>query len=481
MNHQKILLFALGILIVSLCPGSLYTTALDYNGNPINKNGITLTPQTSSILITNYTQAINLDGLVDQTFGNGGIVTTNIGGANDTAYAAAIQSDGKIIAVGSTDKNGQNDWALVRYQTNGAIDPTFGTNGVVITNPGGTANVANACVLQPDGKIITVGWVRNAGPGYDWAIARYNSNGTLDTSFGTNGITITSLGGSHDEPYACLLQPDGKIIVIGDSDPAIAFNYDFAIARYKTDGTIDTSFGTNGITITNLGGTSDIAFAGVIQPDGKIVVAGQTNRNGGDFDFALVRYKTDGTLDTTFGTNGTTTTSVGGNTDEAYACALQPDGKIIAAGHTNVNGGRDFVIVRYSSEGIIDSTFGTNGITITNVGGTDDRAHACVLQPDGKTIIAGFTNRNAGNFDFALARYQTNGTIDPTFGTNGIVVTSLGGATDKSTACTLQPDGKIVVVGYANPNGGSDFAVARYINPFTLTSFTASYGSIGLI
>lgn len=223
-----------------------------------------------------------INGSLDTSFNSTGFVITNIGGATNSAQAVILQPDGKIVAGGSNLVLGSNDFALVRYNTNGSIDTTFGTNGIVTTNFGSGSDSITHLALQTDGKIIAVGSV-TIGGSVDFGLARYNSNGSLDNSFGTNGL-VTTLIGTTDIPRAVLIQSDGKIVAIGQAN--IAGINEIALVRYNTNGFIDTTFGTNGLVITSFGpATADIAFEAVLQPDGKIVIAGQSNT-----DFALARY-----------------------------------------------------------------------------------------------------------------------------------------------------------------------------------------------
>ena len=306
------------------------------------------------------------DGGIDTTFGTGGRVTTDFGPYDDEANAVAIQADDKIVAAGTTGGT-DRDFALARYNTDGTLDTTFGTGGKVttdFTDIRGTITTwgrsdsdnANAVAIQSDGKIVAAG---TAGV-TDFALARYNTDGTLDTTFGTGGRVTTY--SSANTPIssaiasAVAIQSDGKIVVAGyayNSDQQVNYNqYDFALARFNTDGTFDSTFGTGGIVVTAVGeGTDyDYAYAVAIQTDGKIVAAGATgprsNYGGTDDKFALVRYNTNGTLDTSFGTGGMVTTT---NYDKAYAVAIQSDGKIVAAGHGYSSSSyyTDFVVVRY--------------------------------------------------------------------------------------------------------------------------------------
>ncbi|MEV6050381.1 calcium-binding protein [Streptomyces sp. NPDC052107] len=396
--------------------------------------------------------ALAAPGDLDPTFGTGGKVTTDFSGNND--FATAAQADGKIIAVGQSDAGGGDfDFALARYNLDGSLDTTFGTGGKVTTNFGGVDG-ARGVAVQTDGKIVVAGFSNT-----DFAVARYNTDGSLDTTFNGTGAVTTDFGGGEDVAFGVALQADGKIVAAGSTN---AFGgLDFALARYNLDGSLDTTFGTGGKVVTDFGtGDNDIANGVVVQTDGKIVAAG-SGVSGSTLDFALARYNTDGSLDTTFGTGGLVTTDFGGDNDQALGVALQNDGKIVAAGFTNAGGTNDFALARYNTDGSLDTTFGTGGKVITDFGGTIDEAFGVAVQTDGKIVAAGITNAG-GTFDFALARYNTNGSLDTTFGTGGKVTTNFGGS-DVARGVTLQTDGKIVAAGSSNAGGTTDFALARYL------------------
>ncbi|MBI2337080.1 MAG: hypothetical protein HYU97_10030 [Deltaproteobacteria bacterium] len=241
---------------------------------------------------------------MDTTFGTGGLVTTDFSGSSlDQASEMVLQSDGKIVVGGYSDAGGSNDFALARYSSDGSLDTTFGTGGLVTTDFSGSSDdQARQMVLQSDGKIV-VGGYSDAGGSGDFALARYSSDGSLDTTFGTGGLVTTDFSGSSlDQAGPVVLQSDGKIVVGGYSDAG--GSNDFALARYSSDGSLDTTFGTGGLVTTNFSGSSsDVAIATVLQSDGKIVVGGISSA-GGSIDFALARYGSDGSLDTTFGTGG---------------------------------------------------------------------------------------------------------------------------------------------------------------------------------
>src|SRR5215213_1161685 len=268
-------------------------------------------------------------GDLDTTFDTDGKVTTTVGNSMSEAFAVALQPDGKFVAAGYANNASNRDFALVRYEVNGALDVSFGTGGKVTTDTGGADNEILAVAIQADGKIVAAGYSSN-GADDDFTLARYNANGTLDSSFGTGGIVKTNFNNSFDYSEAVLIQTDGKIVAAGYS-----FNgsfYDFALARYNSDGSLDTSFDEDGKVSTSIN-NFDSAYAVAIQTDGKIVAAGETG-TATNSDFALVRYNADGTLDTSFDTDGKVSTSIGSGNEFAEALLIQSSGKIVAAGHS---------------------------------------------------------------------------------------------------------------------------------------------------
>lgn len=337
------------------------------------------------------------------------------------------------------------------------LDITFGTNGKTLTDFTGGADVANALAIQPDGKIVVAGSaVNTVTSDTDFGLARYNSNGTLDPSFGEGGKVITDVGALGDIVSAIALQPDGKIVVAGQSFTAT--NFDFSLARYHANGTLDTSFGAGGKVLTDFNGNEDIAFALVIQPDGKLVVAGHAADELSDLDFALARYNPDGSLDVTFGTGGKVTTDFLTSDDQAFALVRQPDGKLLAGGAAinPDNSQSNFALARYDADGSLDLSFNT-GKVITSFGGASS-INALALLSNGKIVAAGgavqaseanVPNHGEVTNDFALARYDADGTIDPTFGVAGKVTTDIQGEDDQINDIAVQADGKMVAAGVA--------------------------------
>ncbi len=431
---------------------------------------ISSTAPGSSLVIGGFTYAPITIGNLDTAFSGAGKVTTDIGGNADEAHAVAIQGDGKIVAVGYSYNGTKDDFALVRYNTDGSLDTTFGTSGTVTTAIGSGDDRAYAVAIQSDGKIVAVGYSYN-GTKDDFALVRYNTDGSLDTTFGTYGIVTTAIGSGDDRAYAVAIQGDGKIVAAGvKSDyPGFSTPTLFALVRYNTNGSLDTTFGGTGMVTTSVGSFGgDAASAVAIHSDGKIVVAGHSRGEWGSV-FALARFNVDGSLDSTFGGTGIVTTSFapwGIDYDAfAYAVAIQGDGKIVTAGYRygfNYIFRNTIALVRYNSDGSLDTAFGTYGTVSTAIGNGDNKAYAVVIQGDGKITAAGYSY-NGTNDDFALVRYNANGSLDTTFGTYGTVTTAIGSGDDRAYAVAIQSDGKIVAAGYSYNGTNNDFALVRYL------------------
>jgi uncharacterized delta-60 repeat protein len=338
------------------------------------------------------------------------------------------------------------------------LDPTFGSDGRVSTPVG--AGKGEAVLIQSDGGIITAGRVA-VGGGIDFALTRHDADGKLDTGFGDGGIVTTDFAGQVDQANSVAVQPDGKIVVAGFAATGALLNAndDIALARYNSDGTLDTSFGTGGMVITDLGTKTELGRAVVIQPsDGKIVVAGTV-----DSDVVLVRYTPDGDVDTAFGQSGVTITDLG-NDDFANGVALTADGQVLVAGHTLGSGGNlDFALARYRADGALDQSFGTDGIVKTDIGGGDDFAEGLTVDTDGRIVVVGRATSST-ILDMAVARYHGDGTLDTGFGDNGRITADFHGKGEFGQDVAIQADGKIVAAGYTANGLDTEFALMR-INP----------------
>ena len=403
-------------------------------------------------------------GDLDPTFGNGGIVITSdtnlYPNLINIAWAMALQADGKIVVVGDGTLGTHNwDFAVVRYNPDGSLDSSFGGTGIVHTRLTSDYDGASAVAIQADGKIVVAGSRFSTTGGSSFAVVRYNTDGSLDTSFNGTGIVITSVNSSHDYAFSVAIQTDSKIVVAGTSGFSTS---NFAIVRYNADGTLDISFnGTGKVIPPVIGGISSIS----IQSDGKIVAAG-VSLDGSVSAFTLIRYNPDGSLDTSFNGTGKVFTSLGNSYSGAQELAIQTDGKIVAAGYSGGTLGNltvnDFALVRYNPDGSLDTSFNGTGKVITSVNNSDCTALSLGIQSNGKIVAAGYSRNDIGS-DFAVVRYNSNGSLDTSFNGTGKVITAFGGQ-DYAIATAIQADGKIVVAGGTDNLFWDfyDFVVVRY-------------------
>jgi uncharacterized delta-60 repeat protein len=400
---------------------------------------------------------------LDPTFGTDGKVTTAMNGVMTGAQAMVIQSDGRIIVGGGYGPGCKTvpytDFALLRYDLDGSLDPTFGTNGTVTTNYYYFDMVIDIA-LQADGKIVAAGSSADSGSHcYPWcnglfSVGRYDVDGNLDPSFGQNGKVLVDFGGFVDPPRALAIQPNGKIVIAGrDDDGGGAI---IAVARLNSDGSLDPTFGGDGRVTTRLGVRYDEPWE-ILFPDEKILLVGAYEAGINQWNFFLARYNSDGSLDTTFGSGGFVRTDLGTNHEKARAAVLQPDGKIVAVGNTATSGSDYRVaLVRYNADGSLDESFGDNGRVISDLIGFG-YANDVALQPDAKIVVAGYVDG-----DFVVARYNADGSLDTSFADTGYILTDFAGADDGATAVAIQQDGKIVAAGNADIGGTRHVALARY-------------------
>lgn len=417
-------------------------------------------------------------GDLDQSFGVHGIVATDLQVYYAIANAIAIQPDRKIVVAGAAGY--YYHFAVVRYNPDGSLDNSFGNNGFVQTDFGMDYDSIAGLKIQANGKIVVAG-PTDVGPNpQNFALARYNSDGSIDKTFnpsgavsGKPGLVITDFGLS-DVANGVAIQTDGKIIAAGTALNGGAF----ALARYNIDGSLDISFGNdgNGKVITDFGIGSDNGNAVTIQQNGKIIVAGQTGIGPTASNFALARYDIDGRLDTSFnptgaisGQPGLVVIDFGTGGERIRAVAIQAKGKIVAAGITNTGPNpQNFALARFNIDGSLDTSFGIEGKVITDFNNTSEQANGLLVQVDGKLVVVGRTD-NISNFGTSLAivRYNVDGVLDTTFGSSGTgaVVIELSGYGGESSSVALQSDGKIVSAGSGPSNTNPySFLLARYLS-----------------
>lgn len=405
-------------------------------------------------------------GSLDTTFGVGGKVFTSVNSLVEKSYGVVIQTDGKLVVAGyATSSITGKDFICVRYNTNGSLDNTFGTGGIVTTDLQlGSDDIAYGLALQSDGKIVAAGYSDN-GSNKDAALVRYNTDGTLDSTFGTNGKVLSDYDSlRQDEIKVVKIHPlTGNIIVGGAS--IISTNLAKpVVARYLSNGSLDTTFNHNGIRllwVTSLDyqylfSVEDLA----VQPNGKISAVGWRDFPGlsWDSDYWLGRINNDGTMDITFSTDGVVFANGGFNGhDRAYSMILQPNNNIL------VSGGSYYSTIKYDYSLFEANSSGTIGGSIAGSvdygSGLDDIAYGMAADMNGNYILGGSTG-TATNKSFGISRMTSTGSLDNTFATGGKLTTSFGTTTMSECFDVLvQPDNKIVAVGYA----GDDIVLARYL------------------
>lgn len=383
---------------------------------------------------------------LDSTFGSNqnGIVTLLVGNES-SGEAVRMQTDQKIVVGGYATISGTARLLVARYLSNGTLDSSFGTNGITTTTVG-INSFGLSIHLQSDQKIILTGTTTNSDQRA--VIARYNTNGSIDTTYGTSGVTTTTIG-TGDTAKACDLQTDQMTVTTG---PAIINGQPTMFAaRYTTTGILDTTFGSGGIVTISFGDLS-VAYALAIQPsDQKIIVAGSVS-NTMTNKYALARLNTNGTLDNTFGSSGLVITQVPNSmNDVIYAIGLQSSGKIIVAGSSIISGPNIISLARYNTNGTLDTTFGTSGFVLTELG-YNEQIHALSIQSDDKIVVVGYVEDK-----FIAGRYTINGSLDTTFGVNGYVATDYQNNAELNDV-TIQNDGKIVATGFVD----QDLLLVRY-------------------
>lgn len=440
----------------------------------------------------------------DVCFGSGsGQVITSVAPFQDLLRAMVLQPDGKLVVTGTsnqgtgpTSPDNNTDVAVARYLPDGTLDATFGTGGVT-TNPvgaGTSSDTPQGIIRQADGKFVIVGSTTNVGngSGTDIFLVRYLPNGVLDSSFGSSGKVVANIGTAATNNFAFGLdqQSDGKLVVVGYTvEGTVATGNDISLSRYTKDGVPDTSFGTNGIVLTSITASTsggDRAQDLQVLPDDSIIVVGTTTPAGATGtangnDTVLLKYRSNGALDTTFGGNGTgySVTPVGPNiggasNDISNALTVLPDGATVVVGSSNNLGtttGQDITAVKFTAAGVLDSAFGTGGKVFVSMTGDNilDVANAIQRQPDGKLVIAGTSQTqntaSPNGQDMALLRLNANGTLDTSFAGSGkqLVSVGTGTATDLATALVIQQNGRIVIGGYTLETGttNTNFALVR--------------------
>jgi uncharacterized delta-60 repeat protein len=428
------------------------------NTNPVSRFVAVLSITVCAALTSNSAQAIlGQPGTLDPTWVGfaSGKVMTPVGGNDDEATAIVMQSDGKVVVAGTcVGSDGSDQFCAARYNANGSLDSSFGSAGKIMTSVAAGNDSLRAAAIQSDGKIVLAGGCQVSGL-FVFCMVRYNSGGTaLDSGFGSNGRVFTSMSSGDDRARAIAVQPDGKIVLAGTCN--IAVQPVFCAARYNSDGSLDSSFDGNG-KVSTLIGSEASANAMALQPNGRLILAGECT-NSGQRDFCVARYNTNGSLDTSFNGNGLLATDIVGGIDGANAVAIQADGKIVVAGHCAAPAAvSNFCAARYASDGSLDSSFAGNGLVTTSFANGGSEAHGVAIQPDGKVLLGG-----SCGVVFCALRYNSDGGLDNTFAVDGRVSTQVNLGFERANAIALQNDGRIHLAGRCSNGSNYDFCIVRY-------------------
>jgi len=418
-----------------------------------------------ALILANAPAALTAPGDLDPTFGGDGIVRTDLTPAEDDGFAVTIQPDGKIVVAGEMGIGGPNPrFAIVRYDTDGSLDPTFG---------GGDGNVSidftprddfpYAVRIQADGKIVVAGAAGYNRPNSKFALARLTPDGSLDPTFGGDGTVTTDLTPSYDWANGMALQPDGKIVLVG-SVSAGSDNGKIGVLRYRSDGSLDPSFDGDGIVLADPTPTYDDGLAVGVEADGQIIVAGAAGVARPNGRFVALAYEPDGSLDATFGGDGMVFTDLTPKADVPFGLAIQDDGKIVVAGNAAAGSAdQKFALVRYERDGSLDPGLQGDGTVITNFTRYDDGAYSVAIDPDGRIVAAGLAGDGGPAPRLAAVRYLADGALDPTFGSDGKVSADLTPHFDSAWGVAVQADGSVVCTGVSGAGGShASFAVLRY-------------------
>ena len=399
--------------------------------------------------------AVALPGSPDTFFSEDGMQTAFPNGA--VAYAVAIDHHGRIVLAGAT-LSDEPDIALARFTPGGALDPTFGQGGKVTTDLGGD-EYAFDLAIQDDGGILVVG-ERRARSTDRMVVERYRPNGTLDPGFANDGTALTSFGRRFQSASAVAISAEGRIVVAGSTSNGITSRS--ALARYVADGRLDRDFGGDGRVTVDVSRSGERFSDVVVQPDGRIVAAGWAELALVPA-FDAVRITVDGRLDETFNDDGIARIDVESGADKAMALVLQGDGKVVLAGAVSAAGRDEWGVIRLGPHGHLDPTFGELGRVVTDFGPGYDEADAVALQPNGKIVVSGRIRAGAHD-DAGLLRLKIGGRHDRSFGAGGRVLTDVAGGSDAARDVVIQSNGKIVIAGEASIDRIKRFLVARYLS-----------------
>jgi uncharacterized delta-60 repeat protein len=362
---------------------------------------------------------------------------------------------------------------LWRYNADGTPDATFGNNGLVSddnTSGGSQTELGRDVVVDAAGRILVAGYSLNQTSNNDMIIWCYRSDGTLDPDFGVGGIATSSnvAGGGDTYAEAIALDASGRILVTGLANNGT--NFDMVLWRYESNGTLDTTFGANGVVIeNNTSGGDDVEKGYDVTTDasGRILVTGYSRNPSGYAEMVVWCYDSNGSRAASFGTNGVVienNITAPNRNIEGWGIAVDASNRIVVTGEAHNGSDYDMALWRFESNGTRDATFGTNGVVTSHgaaaaAGGGDDRGWDVAIDKQGRILVAGDSSNNT-NMDMVLWRYESNGTLDSGFDDDGIAIHNINNGSDRAEALVLDADGKIVSTG---TDGNGNMALWRHM------------------
>jgi len=397
---------------------------------------------------------------LDPDFGSGGTIVLPVSpGSNaDEAYAVVLDGEDRILVAGYSSVPHQR-MAVVRLDAGGTLDPSFGGSGIVTLDVGVRAR-AQAIALDGEGRIVVAGFGVLVPSGVEQFVAvRLLDDGTLDESFGTGGVAATSFGTRDARALAVAVRSDDGIVLAGWARNSS--NRDVAFVRYTEDGVVEPGFGNGGKITYGVGTGNDEAMAVAVDDDDRIAFAGYA-ADGSTYDFLAGRLTATGAPDATFAGTGFRRISVSEGVEQANALLLQPDGAIVLAGQSKVGGGNRFALARVDGSGTLDPTFGTGGVTVTSIG---ELAEARAIAPvtRGRFVVAGRARLPGGRIEMVVARYLASGVLDTLFGDGGRVLLPIGVKSDEAYAVATGPAGTILLAGSTRTGNDPNFGLARLV------------------
>lgn len=426
----------------------------------------------SLALVISTHHLIAQPGSIDESFAIAGFYNSQIDSIADEAKSMAFQSDGKIVTAGYFGEPGlsetSEDFYVRRFNADGSRDSSFGDNGIAIIDLAGGTDSAWDVKIQEDGKILVAGfgwqsWERAL-------IMRLNSDGSLDTEFSGDGMAVIEIGGFSDRLWDIEIQDDGKIVGCGTCFVS-GSNNDWCALRLHPNGNLDTSFGDGGVLSLDLGAVQISANDLIILEDGRILMAGYTNPSG-TYLMQLAMLNSDGSLDETWNDDGLAELSIDFMDDAIQSIAIQDDGKILAGGYSWNGSDYDFALVRFNSDGEPDQSFGEAGFVTTPVGNANEFINSLFIRSDGRIVVGGNGIIDGSWFDFIVAMYNSDGSLEADFGNNGIVTTALSSDEDYIFEIKPDADGNILAVGTTeNDSSGEEvyqMAMVKYLGDLSL-------------